>query len=148
MSTPAQVTSAIITQLKNSSDLSYVNDLAILNGARDDINVYPTILLEPTYDEEEDTDTNTKVTLRSGFVLMAYNRVSEVSKQIVGDVNSKGIKDILNDIKKALSSDRTLGGVAIDVRIGRAEYDFNEFPTRMVALGIEVIFRQTESTRT
>lgn len=148
MSTPAQITTAVISQLQASSSLSYINDLAILNGARDDINIYPTLILEPSYDDEQDTDTNTKVTLRSGFVLMAYTRVNEISKQIVGDSVSKGVKDILNDIKKAISADRTLGGVAIDVKFGRATYDFDEFPARMVALELEVLFRQTESTRT
>lgn len=148
MSTPTQIVNAIISQLQSSSSLSYINDLAILNGARDDINIYPMLILEPTYDDELDTDTNTKVDIKSGFVLMAYNRVNEISKQIVGDSNNKGVKDIINDIKKAISSDRTLGGVAIDTKIGRASYDFDEFPTRMVALEIEVHFRQTESTRT
>ena len=78
MSTPAQIIDAIVTQLQNSTAISYINDLAILKGARDDINIYPTIIIEPVYDDEEDYDTNTKVTIRSGFVLMVYNRVSEI----------------------------------------------------------------------
>lgn len=149
MSTPAQILTAIQDHLKNSAHLSYINDDCIFLGARESMPQFPCIVIEPLPNSNEITnDMNTYVDIRYFVAVIAYNKVMEPNKQIVGDDYVKGIADIENDLKKAISLDGTLGGVAIDTIIHTSDLDFQEWPVRSVALEVEIFFRQNRTTRT
>lgn len=148
MSKPADILSALQDQLKNSADLSYINDECIFLGARESLSQYPCIVIEPLPNSVEiNNDMNIYVDIRYFVAVIAYNKVMESNKQIVGDSNVKGIADIENDLKKAISSDGTLGGVAVETIIHTSDLDFQEWPVRSVALEVEIFFRQNRTTR-
>ncbi len=148
MSTPAQVITALQNQLKNSSALSYINDEFIMVGFREGLPQFPCIFIEPMPSEESRNDANTKVDIRYTVAVTGLVRVTEPDKQIVGDSNTKGIADLENDIKKAISSDETLGGVVIDTIIHTSDKDIQEWPVRSVAIEVEIFFRQDRTART
>jgi len=145
--TPSAIFKALETQLKNSSDLSYVDDTHIFVGKRTNITNYPVIVIEPagdrvvsrTYPYE---DIIQKVVVAGGL------KVYDENKQIVGDVSVKGIIDFKNDIKKALCSDNTLAGACIDLNIIDSQDDNAEdYPVRGFAINVEILFRQNAVTR-
>lgn len=149
MSTPAQVLTALQNQLKNSAALSGVNDAMILLGIRDSYNQFPAIVIEPIPQAEEiSNDTNVKVDIRYPVAVIGYSKVMEPDKQIVGDANSIGLADLENNIKKAISEDHTLGGVAIMATIKTSEPDLIEWPTRSISIEVEILFRQDRAART
>ena len=148
MATPSQILTALQDQLKNSSDLSYIADEAVILGAREAYDLYPCVAIEKVRTAEEEIDINTLVSIRMAVVVIAIIRVHDPSIQVVGSGTNYGIVDVENHIKKAISEDKTLGGLAIDITIGQAVNDFEEFPVRSVGIELEIFFRQTELTRT
>jgi len=91
MNEPAILT-ALKTALQNSSDLSSVADTNIHIGEISNITTYPVIVIKPgvstkvrdVYPFEE-----WRMTVSVIFALKVFDE----TKQIVGDVNIKGIKD-------------------------------------------------------
>ena len=149
MASTDTIIAQIKTQLQNSSALSYVDDNLIFLGARDTINQFPAIVLEPLrVDESSERDVYQSVDLRIFFAVIGYVNIPDPSYQMVGDGSSiKGILDLENDIKKAISGDRTLGGNAIYTWIRTSTFDLDQFPVRSVGIEIEVLTRQTDTTR-
>jgi len=149
MASTDTIIAQIKTQLQNSSALSYVDDNLIFLGARDTINQFPAIVLEPLrVDESSERDVYQSVDLRIFFAVIGYVNIPDPSYQMVGDGSSiKGILDVENDIKKAISGDRTLGGNAIYTWIRTSTFDLDQFPVRSVGIEIEVLTRQTDTTR-
>lgn len=148
MSKPSTVYDALVSQLRASSALSYIDDGLIFEGVRDHITMFPCLFVEPASSTEIDSDINSKVDITLQIKIVAFNRVEDVDRQIVGDTNIKGIFDLENDIKTAISSDRTLGGSALDAKVVGSDYSFDEWPIRSVEIEVEIRFRQIESTRT
>lgn len=146
MSKPSEILTQIKTQLQNSSDLSYVNNYEILLGVRSNMVNYPCIIIEPLGLLELDY-VYLKQKLHFKIAVVGFIKVTNVDKQIVGDTTDKGILDLENDVKKALSSDITLGGYAIKLEIKETAYDFVEFPVRSFSLSIDVMFEQTSTVR-
>lgn len=147
MSKPSEIINQLVTQLQNSSALSYLSDNAIFKGVRESVTIYPCVIIEPTRNAEQNItygrqDNLLKVTI-AGFI-----KVFDKDKQICGDSNVKGILDLENDLKIALSSDITLGGYAINTIILESGYDFEEYPIRSVAIDLEILYRQISTTRT
>jgi len=147
MSKPASILSALLTQLRNSSDLNYVNDESILLGVRESISFFPCIILEPLALLESD-EIHDRQELTFRIAVIGYIETTLKDKQIVGDANTKGILDFENDVKKAISSDLTMGGNAIHTQIVETRYEFVNFPVRSFAMDVEVWFRQTAAGRT
>lgn len=145
--TPGAILTALQTALQGSTNLSYVDDNYIFIGKRGNIAEYPAVVLEPGLDrkvrdvfpEEERILT---INVAGGI------KVYDETKQLVGDVNIKGMLDFANDVKKALSEDHTLGGAAINVTVGDVVHDQGEeYPLRGFLVSVEVLYRQNRSTR-
>jgi len=145
MSKPADVLNQLKTILENSSDLSYVKNVFL--GYREGITQFPVIILEPMRIVESD-DIYGRQELRFSVAIIGFISVKDKERQIVGDANYKGILDFENDIKKAISADRTLGGYAIHTTFIETRYEFVEYPVRGLAIDIEVRFRQDTEART
>lgn len=147
MSKPSDITTALITLLKNSSYLTYVGQSQFLVGVRESITQFPCIILEPVSGlEKEHVYPVERITRR--YAIMGYILVTNKDLQIVGNSAIKGIDDMENDIKLALDSDRTLGGKAIFVHIVDSKCDFVSYPVRDITITIDVDFQQTRGTRT
>lgn len=142
----ATILSALITQLKANSNISYVTDGAILLGVREKVNIFPSIIVEPlSLEEKSFAYPLQRMALRVGII--GYIHVMNTEKQIVGDANTKGILDFENDVKLALDADRTIGGNANHLDIVDTSYDFVDFPYRSFTMSVEIFFEQVKSTR-
>jgi len=145
--TPASIVSAIKTLLANSTYLNYINDANIFLGFRESISIFPCIIIEPL------GDTLTNEAMPNEYLILnvnitAYIQVHDKDKQIVGDTQTKGVLDVENDIKKALSSNSTLGlAEVIDTKIISSVHDFEQYPVRGFAINLEVHYKQNRTTR-
>lgn len=146
MSKPTEIISKLQDQLQASADLSYVNDNNILLGTRDNITQFPCIVLEPLGIREIDS-TYPKQKLFMTVAVVGFINVMNKDKQIVGDTTDKGVMDLENDIKKAISSDITLDGYAISAKPISSAYEFVEYPVRSVAINVEILFEQVATER-
>jgi hypothetical protein len=149
MSNTATILGKVQTQLRNSSYLSYVDNNFIFLGVRDNITNFPCIVIEPDSNDESDLIYG-KQSMVFRVIVTAHIQVFDKDKQLQGDTVNKGILDLENDIKKAISADRTLGitGSYVFARITATTYEFVEYPIRSVAILLEIEFRQNTTTRT
>ena len=146
--TPASILSAVQDALQNSADLSYINDADILLGVREGITTFPCVVIEVVGDRvvEESFQYEERAI---GINIIGYIQVYDKDKQIVGDTNTKGVLDIENDIRKAISADITLGLADVyDTRLLTTVQDIDQYPIRGFAINIECHYRQSRLTRT
>jgi hypothetical protein len=146
MSKPAEILTQLQTQLQGSADLSYVTDTNVFLGVRENITQFPCIVIEPLGMTELDY-VYSKQKLHFRISVVGFIHVTNKDKQIVGDTTDVGILDLENDVKKAISSDITLGGYAIKTEIQETAYEFVEFPIRSFSINLDVMFEQTAATR-
>ena len=147
MSTPAFIITAVQDALKNSSYLTYINDDSIFLGIRESITLFPCIVIEPSGDKLLD-ETYPYEGRAISINIFGYIQVYDKEKQIVGDTNTKGVLDIENDIRKALSANNTLGLDGVyDVRLIATAQDITQYPTRGFVISVEVHYRQDRLTR-
>jgi hypothetical protein len=146
VSKPSEILAQLQNQLKASADLNYINDENIFLGVRDSITQYPCIVIEPLGMIEGDY-VYPKQKLHFKIAVVGFIHVTNKDKQIVGDTTDKGILDLENDVKKAISSDITLGGYAIKAASEETAYDFVEFPVRSFSINLDVLFEQIATTR-
>ena len=146
MSKTADVLSQFKTQLSGSSDLSYVKNVFL--GRRERIVTYPTIIIDYLGTDETD-EIYDRQELNLKVVVIGIINTPNEDKQIVGDTNTKGIINFEHDIKKAISSDRTIGGYAVWTKILSSRTDeYENYPMRAVALEVDIQFRQDSDSRT
>lgn len=137
----------IKTLLEDDSTLSgYIQKVYL--GVRQNIpkNNTPFIIIEPINETEEDIIYQ-RQQLRTTFLISAYIMDYDKDRQIVGDSTNKGIMDVKNDIKKALSADPTLNSNCIKFYFPNVLYDISDYPMRGVQIEMEVMFRQDFTTR-
>lgn len=147
MSKQSDIYNAIVTQLQGSSALSYINDVLIFKGARDNLTNFPCIIVETRGASEDELEVNSKVQIRHRFFIEGYVKITDQDLQIAGSGSIKGILDLENDITKALYSDRTLSGAALNLKITEIQHVYFEQPVRMTSIEIEVLYRQDQTTR-
>ena len=145
--TPASIVAEIQDVLQASSYLSYINDDDIMLGVREGITVFPSIVIEVAGDrllEENYPYEGRAINVN----VIGYIQVFDKDKQLVGDTNTKGVLDIENDIRKAISADITLGLAGVyDTRLLATVQDIDQYPVRGFAVSIEVHYRQDRLTR-
>jgi hypothetical protein len=145
--TPALIVTAISNILKNSSDLSYIDDNNILLGYRTNIVVFPCLLIEPIGDRIIAESYPNEQRILS-LNITGYVQVFDKDKQIVGDTTTKGVVDIDNDIRKVISADITLGLEGVyDTQIVSIVHDFEQFPVRGFGMSIDIHYKQNRLTR-
>jgi len=146
MSKPSEILTALKAQLQNNSNLSYVNDAAILLGIRKELTIFPSIVIERISNSEANY-VYPKKRLTMKVAIVCFIDVKDKDKQIVGDANVKGTMDIENDVKLALDSDLTLGGKAFKLEIIDSLDDFIDYPIRSVEIIVDIKYEQTKGTR-
>jgi len=119
---------------------------AVFLGVRDRISVFPSIVLEPLtiIESNESFERND---CRMSVAVIGYLQEMDAEKQIVGDATHTGILTFLNDIKKAICADPTLGGYVIDAVCPESHFEFVNYPIRSVTVGVELLFRQNSKAR-
>jgi hypothetical protein len=144
--TPASIISKIKTTLEGDSTLSgYIKEVFL--GVRENITLFPCIIIEYIGDNIG-TETYPYEQRVLNVNITAYVKVTNKDKQIVGDTDTKGVANVENDIRKALSSDNTLGLADVyDSRIMSSVHDFEQYPIRGFAINFEVHYRQNRLTR-
>lgn len=145
--TPATILSTLKTILEDSADLSYINDDNIFLGVRENVTIFPCIIIEPVGDRVIEENFNYEQRIIN-INVTAYIQVYDKDKQIVGDTNTKGVLDVENNIRKALSSDTTLGlSDVYDMRLVTTVHNFEQFPIRGFGINVEIHYRQDRITR-
>jgi len=146
MSKPDEILSAVGSLLENDATLSgYVKNFFI--GKRVQQVTFPAIAVQQI------SITETNLTFGTQELIMTIGvhgalQVNNKDIQIVGDGTTKGILDLENDIKKALSSDRFLSGKAVMMSILNSNYHDGEYPIKEVTIELEIQFRQNTFSRT
>jgi hypothetical protein len=145
--TPASIVTALHTILQNSAYLGYIDDGNIFLGVREGVTSFPCLVVEPVGDRLLD-ETNPYEGRALGINIYLYIQVYDKEKQIVGDTNTKGVLDIENDIRKAISADIKLGLADVyDTRILSTVQDIIQFPVRGFVVNIEIHYRQNRLSR-
>jgi hypothetical protein len=146
------MTTALILQeiqdiLQNSTYLSYINDANIFLGVRENVTMFPCLVIEVAGDRLLD-ETYPYEGRVLGLNIIVFVQVFDKDKQLAGDTNTKGVLDIENDIRKAISADITLGLADIyDTRLLSTVQDITQYPIRGFAISLECHYRQSRLTR-
>lgn len=145
--TPAAIITALQTALKNSADLSYVNDENIFIGSRGNILNHPALEIEIGPDKKARDENVSELRTQTVFIVGTI-KIFDESKQIIGTSSLPGLADFMNHVKKAMSADYTLGGACINLSVGDGDYDQKEdYPIRRFAISSEILYRQNRLTR-
>lgn len=147
MAKVSDIISALKSQLEDDSNLSYVKK--VFTDLRDRVVMFPTIFVS-YMGSDESFDIHDTQEITAHIAVVAVINVTNQDKSLVGDSNTKGLVDIENDIKKAISSNMTLGvdGVVMTKITSSRADEFENYPVRSIAMNLEVIFRQNYTTRT
>lgn len=140
------VLTALSNQLKNNATLAaYVKN--VFFGVRDGIPDFPCLIIEPSELQETD-DIYGRQELRFKVLIVGFIECLDPDLQICGVTGAPGIVDMILDVKKAISADRTLGGKVIQTFIQNAKFEYVEYPLRSFNLSVEMLFRQETTSRT
>lgn len=146
MSTPKQLSDELVSIFQNSSDLSDVNDNAIMKGDRAiEDHSFPSILVEPVRNEEEIADFGT-----DDVELRAYIAIIGRIKEHAGHSEQiDALLDLENNIKKAIYSDPELNSKADYTYIVNTTYNRDAgHPVAELIMEIVVHYQQDKSART
>jgi len=145
---PPDILTALHNALKNSDNISYVEDVNIHLGKVSNEPNYPAIVIDPGTKKKLSDTTGGIENWAMTVSVIGGIKVYDESKQIVGDANIKGLEDFENDVKKALSEDHTLGGTCLNVSIlDSSPDDGQDYPLRGFLMTIEILYRQNRTTR-
>ena len=135
--------------LENDSTLgSYVKK--VYEGSRDNIpkSNYPCIVMEPRGISERDISIPEQVEAVFTITLLGVIEIYDKEKQIVGDDSTKGIVDLMLDIKRAFGKDTNLSGNCIYFEFPDTRFDLGMFyPLRGVEIDMAIHLRQNFRTR-
>jgi hypothetical protein len=140
------ILTAFKAQLEANTTLSGEVEVFLL-GVREGVTQFPAIVIEPLSLTEHE-DIHEYQELYFSISVMGYVNVKDPDKQIIGDSEIKGILDIENDLKKAISADITIGGNVYNTQIKETKYDFVDYPIRSFTMNVEFYFRQNLTART
>lgn len=123
--------------------LEYVATNSLFEGIRDNIpsGAFPVIVMEPDSVDEENFTMPNRVLIRDRINITCAIEHMDLSKQIIGDGSTRGIKDIVNDVKNVLAADPKLGlnadGV-LRIRFPSTRYFVDNYPMREAVITVEV----------
>lgn len=148
--TSKSIISQLKTYLQDDTTLStYVRSVYL--GVRTNIpdSDFPCIIIEPVSNlEDESQDLNTLQRCYFSAIVLGYVNVIDVDRQVVGDTVTKGIMDLENDIKIALSAFYpNLNSTCISFKFKNSTYDYEKFPIRGVSIEMEFYYQQNRLTR-
>lgn len=154
--TEQSIWNAVVSKLETAQSsglLTYVKN--IYEGRKEDISAdaFPAIMIEPDRTDEVDhalAGSSSQVRLLFRLDIFVLIRHNDREKQVVGEGTTRGILDIVNDVKNVLQVDPTLGVVGVnDSRFPTTEHQISleEFPVRLAMIEMEVDFISRLTTR-
>ena len=141
----------IKTVLSTDTDLSYIKK--VFEGFRDMVpeDNYPCIYIEPVQSPESPYSTGNRVKINFDIQIIGEMLALDFDHQIYGYTYTetvdgvpvtrtvKGIMDIGNDIKSALSKSMNLSGTCQSFTFTDMTYSFKEFPFRQVSIIMKIV---------
>lgn len=146
--TPNAILGALIAQLRASTDLSFVQDSDIMEGAREGNLNFPCLMIESIGDSVVEYNYPYEKIVHRFAVVGLVSRYDK-NHQLTDDGNNKGVLTFKNLVKKAITSNATFSNLAdvYDVKCPSSEEDNTQFPIRGFNMVVEVLYRQDRSTR-
>ena len=141
-----------LTTAQASGLLTYVSASSIMEGIRENIpsGAFPVIVLEPDTSEElEHTTPNRNRSVFRVNITCAIEHM-DLDKQILGDGTTRGIVDIVNDVKNVLQADTKLGLAAdgvLWIRFPSTRWFVDNYPMREAVITTEVTYTHTITGR-
>lgn len=141
MSKPSEVIDALMSQLQADATLQGWST-SFFKGVRERIVNFPCIVIEMLSISENTEDGFNEVDQDIQLAVIGYKNISDPNNQI------DEMMDFSNVIKKAIETDHTLGGKVIRSIIPEEHHEFVNYPTRSIALAVNVWNRMTRAVRT
>lgn len=135
----------LITTLEENPTLKkYIK--YVYQGLRSEIvpDAMPCICIEPTRNNETETDMNVYKRLFASFDVYAftYSPIDQ-EKCIVGNNDYKGILDVENDIRACLQASNTLGNRVYDIQFEPTDFAYyKDYAVRGLVIPIKVLYIQ------
>lgn len=147
MSKPNDILIALIAQLQASSALSYVDDSNIMQGLRDNVVSFPSLMITSGGDNVVDYSYPYEKIVQK-FRIFGILQVYDKDDQLTDNGSIQGLLTLKNDIKKAITSIPTLGMADVyDTKIPSSQDDDVNYPTTGFVLEVEVLYKQDRTTR-
>lgn len=138
---PATIIDTVQDILQASSDLSEIADGNIFQGVRENVTIFPCIVIESVGDrllDETYPYEGRALGVNIIFFIKVFNKDNQLDEEW----------RIANNIRKAISADITLGLAGVyDTRLLSDVSDVIQYPVRGHAVNIEVHYRQDRLTR-
>ena len=145
--TPNAIVAAVVTRLKTSTYLSYIDDNNIFEGARDDRQNFPSITIESAGGQVVEYNFPYEVKILKLIVNCAVNSYDK-DHQLTDNGKLKGLLTVKNDILKALSQDDNLGLSDVYWVYMPSEQDANiNYPIRESNINVEIKYRMDRKLR-
>lgn len=141
MSKPSDVINALMTQLQNDNTLKGMST-SFLKGVRERIINFPCVIVEMLSISENVQDGFNEVDQDIQLAVIGYKTISNPDDQI------EEMMDFSNAIKKAIETDHTLGGIAIQTTMPEEHHEFVNYPVRSIAIAVNVWNRMARTVRT
>ncbi len=136
----------ILKQAKESGSLNYVKYIS--EGIKDDLNVYPYIVLEPNREDETVITVPFRKKIVFSILIGCVMQVINKEKQIIGEGdNQKGILDFVRDVKNVLNANRNLNGKALKIDFPSTIYVYETYPERMATITMNIEFECFDTER-
>lgn len=139
----------ILNTAKQSGSLTYFKN--ILKGVRDfniEIdNALPVIVLEPLRDIEDSATLPHRKKITFIINIFIVMKVYNFDEQITGGEGTKGILDMVEDVKNVLNANRTLNGKVIKFNFTDTSYSFEDYPIRQAVITMENEYIITDTGR-
>jgi len=146
----------IVTILKNAQAtgkrLQYVKE--ILEGVREDVPLFPCIILEPVSESESEYSVPMYKRIILQITITCWMEAYNIDTQITGEVkpggrydDNRGIFDIVADVKNELNTYPDLNGKAIKFNFANTRYYFETYPYRAGEITMNIEFITQKDTR-
>lgn len=141
MSKPSEIIDALMEQLQADTTLKGMST-SFFKGVRERIVNFPCIVVEMLSIAENNSDGFNEVDQDIQLAVIGYKNISDPDDQI------EEMMDFSNTIKKAIEADHTLGGKAIRTTMPEEHHEFVNYPTRSIAIAVNVWNRMARAVRT
>jgi len=153
MSTHKEILDEVQDQLQESANLSWLDDNDIIIGDREvEKHSFPCLIInhERTSEDDEEDINGDDVELTSTISIIGHVKNEDPTMLVTGDgANEKGIIDLLQDTLKALHADRTLNGLAFDMRTPDQITESEQGnPIATLIIELQIRYCQNRLTRT
>lgn len=146
-----EVYNILKTEMGRGKPLNYVKE--ILKGIRQDLPLFPAIILEPVKIDEVRHTIAYNILNTFSISITCWTEQYNIDKQIEGEIIDneieKGIIDIASDVMNTLSNYKNLNGLCNKIYFNGVNFSFENYPYRAaeIILNVEYTIKDTERWR-